>query len=338
MDVQVEPTPRKRGRPGLRNICNPVISHRNRYEKEFQNYSKDSFEKYFNYLNIGIKENQDKKIRSDPRTNKWMNNKKEKHKAPCGYIPKREMKDGMSKLMDFRMTRVTKDDKHTQVSVNEGITRHEDKALEPLLSDFEQLHKYNIFDPQYIDDLPKKTKYEALKRITMIKGKRYGKVKARACADGRKQRRYISKEEVSSPTMQLEILILSLIIDAKEGRDISIVSLTGRSVDIMCGVSKEYEKYVGIENGKIVLYLRLKKALYRCMQSSILWYDIFKGCLEERRFEINKYDRCVANKVINSKEYTIWYVDDTKISHMDPKVVEEVIKTIEKRFGKMTVT
>ena len=155
--------------------------------------------------------------------------------------------------------------------------------------------------------------------------------------------------------MQLESLILSLIIDAKEGRDVAtadtvgeyllanmkdyvLVKLTGKSVDIMCGVSAEYEKYVGIENGKRVLYLRLKKELYGCMQSAILWYDTIKGCLEELGFKVNAYDRCVANKTINGKQCTIcWYADDTKISHVDPKVVDDVIKTIEKRFDKMTV-
>ena len=30
-------------------------------------------------------------------------------------------------------------------------------------------------------------------------------------------------------------------------------------------------------------------------------------------------------------------MDDTKISHKDPKVVDRVIDKIEKRFGKMTV-
>ena len=54
---------------------------------------------------------------------------------------------------------------------------------------------------------------------------------------------------------------------------------------------------------------------------------------------MNKYDPCVANKIINGKQYTIcWYVDDTKISHEDPKVVDHVIKEIEERFGKMVVT
>ena len=82
--------------------------------------------------------------------------------------------------------------------------------------------------------------------------------------------------------MQLESLILSLIIDAKEGRYIAMADVMGaylladmkdyvlvklkvKSVDIICGVSEDYEKYISIENGKRVLYLRLKKALYGCM-------------------------------------------------------------------------
>ena len=33
-----------------------------------------------------------------------------------------------------------------------------------------------------------------------------------------------------------------------------------------------------------------------------------------------------------------WYVDDNKISHVDPKVVNKVIKTIEEKFGNMPQT
>jgi hypothetical protein len=33
----------------------------------------------------------------------------------------------------------------------------------------------------------------------------------------------------------------------------------------------------------------------------------------------------------------IWYVDDTKISHEDPKVVSQVVDMIETCFGKLTV-
>jgi hypothetical protein len=56
-------------------------------------------------------------------------------------------------------------------------------------------------------------------------------------------------------------------------------------------------------------------------------------------FELNPYDACVANKLINGSQCTVlWYVDDNKISHKDPDVVSDVINRIEERFGKMTVT
>ena len=55
-------------------------------------------------------------------------------------------------------------------------------------------------------------------------------------------------------------------------------------------------------------------------------------------FNLNKYDTCVANKMINGKQCTIvWYVDDNKISHVESKVVDQTILAIEKKFGKMTV-
>ena len=55
-------------------------------------------------------------------------------------------------------------------------------------------------------------------------------------------------------------------------------------------------------------------------------------------FELNPYDTCVANKTINNKQCTIvWYVDDTKISHVDSIVVTKIIKAIEEKFGDMTV-
>ena len=56
-------------------------------------------------------------------------------------------------------------------------------------------------------------------------------------------------------------------------------------------------------------------------------------------FEINPYDMCVANKIINGKQCTLtWYVDNNKVSHVEKTVVDEVIDKIEKRFPGLTVT
>ena len=154
----------------------------------------------------------------------------------------------------------------------------------------------------------------------------------------------------------MESLILLLLIDAKEGRDVAIadvvgayllidmheytlVKLIGNSTTIMCKVNNKYKNYVVIEKDKPVLYLRLKKALYGCIMSVLLWYQTFVGVLMDLGFTLNKYDTCVANLEVQGSQCTVcWYVDNNKISHKDPKVVDWVIRELEERFNKMTVT
>lgn len=45
----------------------------------------------------------------------------------------------------------------------------------------------------------------------------------------------------------------------------ALVKLTGKTIDIMCGIRKNYETCVAIKNGKRVLFLRLTKVFYGYM-------------------------------------------------------------------------
>ena len=75
------------------------------------------------------------------------------------------------------------------------------------------------------------------------------------------------------------------------------------------------------------------------IESALLWYELYVSVLEDMGFEINTYDMCVSNKIINGKQCTLtWYVDDNKVSHVEQTVVDEVIDKIEKRFPRITVT
>ena len=75
------------------------------------------------------------------------------------------------------------------------------------------------------------------------------------------------------------------------------------------------------------------------MKSALLWCELFSISLKDIRFELNPYDKCVTNKMINDKQCTVtWYVNDNKISHIDKNVVSDIIKKTEARFGKMEVT
>ena len=74
------------------------------------------------------------------------------------------------------------------------------------------------------------------------------------------------------------------------------------------------------------------------MRAALLWYETFVACLKMNGYKLNKYDPCIANKVVNGKQCTIcWHVDDNKISHEDPEVVDVVIEIIRTRFKDVTV-
>ena len=60
-----------------------------------------------------------------------------------------------------------------------------------------------------------------------LKKKRDGIIKGRGCADGRKQREYTSREDASSPTVAIESLLLSCVINAKEARDVATADIPG---------------------------------------------------------------------------------------------------------------
>ena len=60
-----------------------------------------------------------------------------------------------------------------------------------------------------------------------LKEKRDGKIKGRGCADGRPQRLYMSKVEISSPTELLAGLIMTCVIDTYEGCVVATVDIPG---------------------------------------------------------------------------------------------------------------
>jgi len=63
--------------------------------------------------------------------------------------------------------------------------------------------------------------------------------------------------------------------------DYTLLKFTGDSVDIMCKMNPKYEEYVIMESGRKVLYVQLLKALYGCVASALLWYELFSGNLKD---------------------------------------------------------
>ena len=243
-----------------------------------------------------------------------------------------------------------------QMSAKQGIKKFGQRAIDALFGEFAQLDDMDVFRGVMASSLSAEQKRKALMALNLIKEKRDGTIKDRLVANGAQQRPYYSKVETTSPTVSNDAMMMTLIIDAMEARDVAIadikgaylhaemkdfvlLKMTGESVQTLCKVNPKYKAFVTTENGKEVIYLELLKALYGCVQSALLWYELYVTTLKDLGFELNPYDMCVANKMIDGKQCTIgFWVDDNKISHVDPKVVTNIIKLIEKRFGKMVVT
>lgn len=244
------------------------------------------------------------------------------------------------------------------MSAKKAILKHGDVAIKDIIKEYRQLDDLDVFDPMLSRHLTKEQMAKALRSITVVKEKRCGRIKGKTVADGRAQRPYATKAESSSPTVGTDSLLLSMLIDAMEGRNVIIADIAGAflkapmkefvlvKIDgamvsyLVLANPTRYQRFVTMEYGKKVKYLRLRKALYGYVQLSKLWFDLFSTTLVDKLgFTLNPYDNCVANKMVNGSQLTVaWYVDDLKISHVNKDVVEETIKEIENHFDQMTVT
>jgi hypothetical protein len=153
--------------------------------------------------------------------------------------------------------------------------------------------------------------------------------------------------------VSLESVLITSTIDAFEGRDVAIVDvpgaflmadmdeevimcIRGRLAELMVKTALEiYRKYIYVGNyNKPVLYVKLIKALYGCLRSALLFYLKLVEDLESHGFKINPYDPCVANMMVNEKQFTItWHVDDLKLSHVDLSEVTIMIKWLKSIYG-----
>ena len=64
---------------------------------------------------------------------------------------------------------------------------------------------------------------------------------------------------------------------------------------------KIYRLYVKMDKKFApILYVRIKKALYGLLRSSLLFYRKLRDALEAYGFKINPYDSCVGNKMVTN--------------------------------------
>ena len=112
--------------------------------------------------------------------------------------------------------------------------------------------------------------------------------------------------------------------------------IRGVCVDILCEIDPIYRDYLVTEGNQKVLYVHITHAIYRMVVSAVLFYHKLAKALLSYSFELNPYDLCVANKMVNSEQLTIcWHMDDHKSSHINPKVNDEFLQWIKDTFRQL---
>ena len=126
-------------------------------------------------------------------------------------------------------------------------------------------------------------------------------IKGRGCADGRKQRDWLSKEDASSPTVSTEGLMLSCMIDTMEGREVATADIPGAFLQIdydkgdihikmegamatlLEDIDPEYYKdfIFTDKRGRKCINAEAKKAIYGTLEASLLFWGKLSKSLEE---------------------------------------------------------
>ena len=167
-----------------------------------------------------------------------------------------------------------------QMSMKKGLKMFGEGGYAADKKEMQQLHDQKMMQPVSQKDLSQEQKKEALGYLMFLKKKRCGTIKGRGCANGCKQRAYITKEQSTSPTISTEAVFLTAMDDAWENRKVAVldvpgsfmqvdmdelvhVCFRGEMVDKLLEIEHDlYSSYVTEEQGEKVMYVELSKALY----------------------------------------------------------------------------
>ncbi len=165
---------------------------------------------------------------------------------------------------------------------------------------------------------------------------------------GDKQQNYITKEDVSSPTVLAEAVMLTRMINALKDQDIAVINIPsafvqivikdeehhvivcirGPLVDILVSIASDvYGPYVSTNKaGQKILLVQCLNTVYGTMVAALLYYKKFVKSLTKQGYNINPYGGCVTNKVIKGKQVTIcFHIVDCKISHKSSAIIDNTV-------------
>jgi hypothetical protein len=222
-------------------------------------------------------------------------------------------------------------------NLNKGIKKFGQCTKATAFKEMKQSHDCIVFKAIDLNDLIELEHKREMESLIFIVEKKDGMIKARTCTNSNTQQDYIDRDQAASPTAATDTIIITGVIDAKQRRDVMasdvpnafvqtqapklntdgkkaeriIMKIHSMLVDMLVESNPQYAKYMVYHNEKKVLYVRMLMALYGMLIALLLYYKRFCKDMKTIGFKLSPYDPCVANRMLNGKQHTIyWHVDD----------------------------
>ena len=115
-----------------------------------------------------------------------------------------------------------------------------------------------------------------------------------------------------------------LLVDAKEGSNVAIIDISrafmqadmedivhmkldGKMAELMVRIEPQMNRqYLQNEKGRTVLYVELKKALHGTLKAAlVMFWKMLSSQLLQWGFNMNPYNSCVMNKIVDGKKCMI---------------------------------
>ena len=223
------------------------------------------------------------------------------------------------------------------ISVRAALRDRRDEATPVIMAELKQMLDKRVWHGVHTSSLTPLQRSAIIRSSMFLKDKylasgAFERFKARLVAGGNQQDKGLY-DDLSSPTVATSSVLTIAAIAAAEGRKVIAIDIGGAflnadmsptGIDVhmrldrvmssmLIQLDPSYEKFRDMNDTVVV---KLDKALYGCVEASLLWYKDLKSKLIANGFVENPYDQCVFNKIGSSgKQISIvLHVDDLMVT------------------------
>jgi Reverse transcriptase (RNA-dependent DNA polymerase) len=246
-----------------------------------------------------------------------------------------------------------------KMSIRQGIEKLGATAVKSVVKEMMQLHTTNTFLPLNVKDMNEQEIKSIIPSSMFLKEKftaegAFDKLKARLVAGGHQQDRSVY-DQGSSPTVATAAILLVATMAAKEHRAVATVDFPGAFLhsempenrpvfmrlnkvesSILVRIDPKYQEFMK-RNGTMIV--KLRRALYGCVESARLWYDKLSRDLESIGFAKNGMDQCVFNRTEPCGKQTTLaiHVDDVLVAARDEDTIDKLMAELKTMYSDLTI-